>query len=175
MRQLIKQTSRLADTASLFFANVAAMVLLVLVALTVIDVIGRYLFSSPLVGAVELVRICMAGIIFFSFPLMFLRNDHIMVDLFPVFRNGWVAWVLAIAILAVTVYVAYRVGDRTYDYAVRAMEDHDVTEYLALPRWPVVGFITVSLFLAAVMAGLRLLVILMTPGRIPVEHHEEGV
>ena len=138
-----------------------------------VDVIGRYFFSSPVVGAVELVRICMAGIIFFSFPLMFLRNDHIIVDLFSVFRQGWLAWIVSILILVVTIYVAWRVGDQVYDYAVRAMEDEDVTEYLMIPRWPVVGFITLSLFSAAVMAALRLFLTLSTPGKVPEEQPEE--
>lgn len=175
MRNLLNKTERLADHASLFFANVAAVILLLLVALTCVDVVGRYFFSSPVVGAVELVRICMAGIIFFSFPIMFLRNDHIIVDLIPFFRQGWLAWITTILILLITIYVAYRVGDRVFDYAIRAMEDEDTTEYLLIPRWPIVGFITLSLFAAAVTSGLRLLLVLSTPGKIPQEDHEEGL
>ena len=148
MGDLFKKTERLADSASLLFANVAALILLGLVLLTCADVIGRYFFSAPVVGAVKLVRICMAGIIFFSFPLMFLRNDHIIVDLIPFFRRGWIGWMTAVVILAITIYVAYRIGDRTYGYAIHAIEDQDVTEYLAIPRWPVVGFITLALFAA---------------------------
>ena len=163
------------DSASLFLANVGAIILLGLVVLTCVDVIGRYMFNSPLVGAVELVRICMAGIIFFSFPLMFLRNDHIIVDLIPFFRRGWVGWVTAILTLVLTILVAWKIGDRVFDYAVRALEDNDMTEYLSIPRWPVVGFITVSIFLAAFTAAVRLLVILTQPGELPDESHEEGL
>ena len=175
MQRLVLAIVRLADRASLFLASIAAIILLVLVVLTVVDVIGRYLFSSPVTGAVELVRICMVGIIFFSFPLMFLRNDHIIVDLIPFFRSGWLAWFTSIVILAVTAYVAYRVGDRTFDYAVRAIEDNDVTEYLDIPRWPVVGFITLALYSAAVVSILRLVRLLVTPGEVPEELHGEGV
>ncbi len=171
MRTILTKTERLADFASLVFANIAAVILLGLVALTCADVVGRYFFSNPVTGAVELVRICMAGIIFFSFPLMFIRGDHIIVDLLPFFRRGWLAWVSSIVILAVTAYVAYRVGDRTFDYAVRAFEDEDVTEYLSIPRWPIVGFITISLFTAALMSILRLLTILVTPGHVPDDDH----
>ena len=174
MQNLLKKTERLANSASLFLANIAALVLILLVALTCIDVIGRYFFSAPLVGAVELVRICMAGIIFFSFPLMFLRNDHIIVDLIPFFRKGWLAWITAVLLLAVTIYVAYRIGDRTFDYAVRAFEDNDETEYLGIPRWPIVGFITAALFAAAVTSALRLLSLLATPGEVPDEEGGEG-
>ncbi|MBD3666071.1 TRAP transporter small permease [Sulfitobacter sp. TSTF-M16] len=175
MRDTVKKTERLVDTASLFLANMAAVILLGLVALTCVDVIGRYFFASPLVGAVELVRLCMAGIIFFSFPFMFLRNDHIIVDLIPLFRRGWIGWATAIVTLGLTIVVAYYIGDRVYDYAVRAMEDGDTTEYLHIPRWPIVGFITLSIFVAAFCAFVRLLSILMTPGTLPDEHHEEGI
>lgn len=175
MRNFINKTNRLADHAGLFLANLAAIVLLFLVVLTVADVIGRYVFTRPVTGTVELVQISMAGIIFFSFPLMFLRNDHIIVDLVPIFRSGRIAWVSAVVILLLTIYVAYKVGDRTFDYAVRAFEDEDITEYLSIPRWPIVGFITLSLFAAAVSASLRLLRILTTPGQLPPEHHEEGI
>lgn len=171
MRKILTKTERLADAASLVFANVAAIILLGLVALTCADVVGRYFFSNPVTGAVELVRICMAGIIFFSFPLMFLRGDHIIVDLLPFFRRGWLAWVTSIVILAIIAYVAYRVGDRTFDYALRALEDKDMTEYLAIPRWPIVGFITLSLYAAAAMSILRLLTILATPGEVPDDDH----
>ncbi len=175
MQRFVLTLVRLADRASLFLASIAAVILLLLVVLTVVDVIGRYFFYSPVVGAVELVRICMAGIIFFSFPLMFLRNDHIIVDLIPFFRSGWLAWVTSIVLMLVTAYVAYRVGDRTFDYMIRAMEDNDVTEYLGIPRWPVVGFIAIALYSAAVASLLRVLHFLTMPGKVPEEHHEEGI
>ena len=167
MRKLIDRTMGLADTAGLFFANLAAVILLGLVALTCVDVVGRYLFSRPVTGATELVRICMAGIIFFSFPLMFLRNDHIIVDLFAIFRRGWVGWVTALAVLAVTIVVAVVLADRITGYAVRAWEDGDTAEYIGIPRWPIVGFITISVYGAAVAAGLRALSFLAHPGAVP--------
>lgn len=175
MRTIILKTEKLANSASFFFANTAAVILLVLVVITCIDVVGRYLFSSPLVGAVELVRICMAGIIFFSFPLMFLRNDHIIVDLIAFFRKGWLAWGTSILLLIITILVAYKIGDRVYDYAVRAFEDNDVTEYLSIPRWPIVGFISVSIFAAALTSGLRLFMLISNPGAPLEDEHEEGV
>ena len=160
MRKFLTKTERLVDSASLFSANLAAAVLLLLVVLTCIDVIGRYFFNSPLVGDVELVQICMGLIIFLSFPIMFLRNDHIVVDLIPFFGKGRVAWLVAIASLIVTVGVAYILGDRVYDYAVRAFEDGDITQYLSIPRYPVVGLITVAIFAAAFVSLLRALVLL---------------
>ncbi len=164
MRNFLSKTERLADSVSLFAANIAALILLLLVVLTCVDVIGRYFFNSPLVGAVELVEICMGAIVFFSFPLMFLRNDHVIVDLVPHFKRGYLGWITSLLFLAVTFYIAILLGDRVYDYAVRAFEDGDVTEYLTIPRYFVVGFITAAIFSAAAVTLLRFLMLLSRPG-----------
>ncbi len=164
MKRSLATIERLTDSVSLFAANIAAMILLFLVAITCIDVVGRYFFNSPLTGTVELVEICMGAITFFSFPLMFMRHDHIIVDLIPHFRRGYLGWLVSIVFLIVTVYIAFRLGSRVFDYAVRAFEDGDVTEYLNIPRWPVVGFITAMIFTAAAISVLKLLVLLTKPG-----------
>jgi len=164
MRNFLTKTERLVDSASLFAANLAAAVLLVLVLLTCVDVVGRYFFNSPLVGAVELVQICMGLIIFLSIPMMFLRNDHVVVDLVPQFGRGRLGWMVAILFLLITVGVAIALGDRVYDYATRAWEDGDITEYLGIPRWPVVGLITLAIFCAAAVSLLRGLMLLSQAG-----------
>lgn len=163
MQDFVLKIERLATRASLFAAGLAALVLLVLVVLTCIDVVGRYFFNAPLVGAVELVQICMGLIIFLTFPLMFLKNDHVMVDLIPQFGRGKLGWLVAVTSLVVIVVVALMLGDRVYDYAVRAMEDGDITQYLSIPRYPVVGLITLAIFSAALVAALRLLVLIVKP------------
>ena len=165
MRAFLAKAEKLTDSVSFFAANIAALVLLLLVALTCVDVVGRYFFNSPLVGTVELVEICMGAITFFSFPLMFMRNDHISVDLIPHFGRGYLGWITSLIFLIITIYVAYKLGDRVFDYAVRAFEDGDVTEYLLIPRYPVVGFITAAIFSAAAISVLHLLSLLSRPGQ----------
>jgi len=164
MKRSLATVERLTDSVSLFAANIAAMILLFLVAITCVDVVGRYFFNSPLTGAVELVETCMGAITFFSFPLMFMRHDHIIVDLIPHFRRGYLGWIVSIIFLIVTVYIAFRLGSRVFDYAVRAFEDGDVTQYLDIPRWPVVGFITAMIFTAAAISILKLFILLSMPG-----------
>ncbi|MGK0320770.1 MAG: TRAP-type C4-dicarboxylate transport system permease small subunit, partial [Granulosicoccus sp.] len=115
-------------------------------------------------GAVELVRICMAGIIFFSMPLMFFRNDHIIVDLIGFFRNGYIGWIIGLILLVISFLIAIKLGDRVYDYATRALEDGDVTEYLEIPRYIVVGLITASIFTSAFLLLLRFAITLTRPG-----------
>lgn len=164
MKSTLATIGRLTDSVSLFAANIAAMILLLLVGITCVDVVGRYFFNSPLIGTVELVETCMGAITFFSFPLMFSRHDHIIVDLVPHFKRGYLGWISSIIILAVTIYISFKLGNRVFDYAVRAFEDGDVTEYLNIPRYPVVGFITAMIFTAGAISLLKLLTLLTMPG-----------
>lgn len=166
MLTVLSHTERLAEAVSRFVSNLAAITLFLLVILTCVDVIGRYFLSMPVVGAVELVRICMAGIIFFSLPAMFFRDDHVIVDLIPIFRKGIFAWLVNLGLLALSIYVAVHLGDRIMDYAIRAYEDGDTTEYLAIPRYIVVSFITLSIYAAALMAFVRLALLASKPGEI---------
>jgi len=167
MKRTLVKLERLTDSVSLFSANIAAMILLLLVGITCVDVIGRYFFTPPrpLVGTVELVEICMGAITFFSFPLMFSRHDHIIVDLIPHFKRGYLGWIVSIIFLLITFYISIKLGNRVFDYAMRAFEDGDVTEYLNLPRYPVVGFITAMIFTAAAITLLKLLAVLSNPGQ----------
>ena len=163
MGGVTKIMERLAESASRLLSGLAAIILFTLVVLTCVDVIGRYFFSMPVVGAVELVRICMAGIIFFSLPAMFFRNDHVCVDLITMLMRGRIGWIISVVMLIVSIYVAWSVGDRVFDYAVRAHEDGDKTEYLGIPRVITVSFITLSLYAAAAMGFIRLVIIISNP------------
>jgi TRAP-type C4-dicarboxylate transport system permease small subunit len=167
MLSIISKTERLAEMVSRLVSNLAAIILFLLVVLTCVDVIGRYFFTMPVVGAVELVRICMAGIIFFSLPAMFFREDHVIVDLVPFFRKGIIAWLVNLTLLAISIYIAIKLGDRIMAYAERAYEDGDTTEYLAIPRYLVVSFITLSIYAAALMTFIRLVVTASRPGEVP--------
>jgi TRAP-type C4-dicarboxylate transport system permease small subunit len=160
--RLVKITEWIAER----FSNLASLVLLWLVGLTVVDVVGRYFLRMPVTGAVELVQISMAGIIFFSMPMMFLKEDQVVVDLFQFVRRGWLGWVLSILITLVVIGASWIVADRVWDYAVRAYEDQDATIYLDIPRYLTVSFITISIYVSAVFAGVRVIRLLFRPGRV---------
>lgn len=90
----------------------AGAVLFALMALTCIDVAGRYLFNSPVWGAFELTEMMLAALIFAALPLVSLRNEHVTVDLFDPMTPDWllrVQHVVACVIGVVsTAYLAWR-------------------------------------------------------------------
>ena len=67
----------------------AAAVLFAMMALTCIDVIGRYFFSRPVFGGFELTEMMLASMIFLALPLVTLRNEHITVDVLDPITPDW--------------------------------------------------------------------------------------
>ena len=164
--KLIIGLNRLSNFAAGISSLIACLVLLWLVGLTCVDVIGRYFFNRPVVGATELVQISMAGIIFFSMPAMFLKDDQVVVDLFQFVRRGWFGWVMTIVISILTVSATWIVAGRVGKYALRALEDGDETIYLKIPVYLTVMLITALLYLSCVFAAVRGLRALLRPGQI---------
>ena len=157
--------NRLANIIADISSLMACLVLLWLVALTCVDVIGRYFFNSPVTGATELVQISMAGIIFFSMPAMFLRDDQVVVDLFQFVRKGWFGWIMTIIISVLTVGASWIVAERVGRYAIRAIEDGDETIYLQIPVYLTVMLITGLLYVSCAFSAIRGLCALFRPGR----------
>ena len=52
-----------------------------MVAVTCIDVVGRYFFSAPLLGAHEVITLAMGIMIYLGMPLVTASREHLMVDL----------------------------------------------------------------------------------------------
>ena len=111
---------RLALGVSRFISSMAAIVLFWIVAITCINVIGRYFFNAPLYAGEELVKVSMAGVIFLSLPALFFRNEHIVVDLFPVFQRGYLGWILSLVFLGIAAYCLWIIADKTMFYANRS-------------------------------------------------------
>jgi TRAP-type C4-dicarboxylate transport system permease small subunit len=59
----------------------AAAVLFCMMALTFVDVVGRYLFNHSVPGSFEITEIMMAMLIFAGLPLVSRREEHVTVDL----------------------------------------------------------------------------------------------
>ena len=172
MSAFLTKLEWLASRASHFIAFLSALILLWLVGLTCVDVVGRYFFRAPVTGAVELVQLSMAGIIFLSLPLMFLKNDHVIVDLFSFGQKGWTGWMFTLVLNLVMIIAIFLLADRVWDYALRAYEDGDETIYLQIPRYLTVSLITASVYLSGCLLSLRVLLMLWRPGRMDTDAAE---
>ena len=59
MTQLLNKLERLTENVSRFISILAGIVLLWIVAVTCVDVVGRYFFNSPLYAGAEIIKVSM--------------------------------------------------------------------------------------------------------------------
>ena len=187
MDQFINIVERVALKVSRSISLLAGLVLLWIVAITCVDVVGRYFFNSPLYAGAEIIKVSMAGVIFLSLPYMFFKNEHIIVDLFPIFKKGYFGWILGLIFLAIGGYALWVIGDKTFSLAMRSLEDGDTYEYILapsflarensefLPKVYVDTFIAISIYFTVFMIALRFLLVLLKPGSSAESTEEENL
>lgn len=138
----------------------AAVALFLLMCLTCIDVVGRYFFSRPLIGATELTEIGLSFVIFAAMPVITWRGGHIVVDLIDSYVPSVVlkllAWFSTILIATSFYFVAVRI----FAFGARNLRRGIVTDFLFIPTGYVIQSIAVLSWLAAV--GLVLCTIVGT-------------
>ncbi len=121
----------------------AALVLFVLMALTCVDVFGRYLFNSPLHGGTEMTEIGLAVMVFAAMPVITWRGGHIVVDLLDRFLGSKVVKVLSLLAALVMSSSLYFLAMRIFELGERSIRRGVVTEFLAMPTGYVVQYIAI--------------------------------
>lgn len=129
---------------------------LVVVAITFIvttSIVGRWLFSSPLLGDTELVEYGMAIVVAAFLPLCQWRGENIIVDFFTASASQRTRDRLdrlgALTLALMLGLIAWRTG-------VGAFDQHrsgSVTMLMQLPVWCAYAFMTLPMATAAAMAA----------------------
>jgi TRAP-type transport system small permease protein len=123
-------------TADMLLGGVAAVVLFAMMAITAVDVFGRYVFNAPLQGSYELTQLLMAALIFSALPTVTRRGEHITVGLFENAFSGWARaardGAIALVVAAGSAYLAWRL----YILAGRFSLFGDTTATVRLPLSP---------------------------------------
>ena len=145
---------RATRAAAAAFALIGGAVLLLVAALTVISVIGRWLHSTPVPGDIELVQLGTAAALALFLPYCQLHGSHLIVDIFTARtttsaqrRLDRVAQLLATSVLGL---LALRAGAGVAD--LRAAGETSMV--LGLPLWLAYAAMVPSLALAALIALL---------------------
>ena len=152
LRSLVDRTATLLDW-------VAGTVAFGLMAMTFVDVIGRYFFGAPLGGAFELTQYGLALVVFAALPQVTVMGEHVRVDLFDRAMPPWLlralGFIWAVVVAAALVYLAWRL---TF-LAERFGRYGDSTPSLKIPlaplAWIMAGSALVSALLALVQPFVR--------------------
>jgi TRAP-type C4-dicarboxylate transport system permease small subunit len=129
----------------------SAVVLFLMMAITAIDVAGRYILNMPLKGGFEMTELLLAALIYCGLPLVSWRREHIVIDTFdPLFppRLKRALDIVAEVICAATLS---GMGYLIFIRAVRVAEYGDTTTVLKLPLAPIVYLMGVMIVVAALI------------------------
>lgn len=151
------------------FAIVGGIVLFGMMAMTAIDVFGRYFFNAPLGFAFELTQLAMAVLVFAALPSVTLRGQHVTVGLF---ENAFTGrgrairdTILALATAICCAYLAWRLSR----LAGRFVGYGEITTVLRVPigyvAWFGVFALYVTAFAAFIGAALSAVGIVRVPGK----------
>lgn len=135
----------------------AGVVLFALMMVTVVDVAGRYFFNAPLPGGFEITELLMAAIVYVGIVPVSRREAHITIDLLDdvtprrlVPPRNVLVHTACTACFAVFAWRLWELGGQIAEYG-------DVTEYLRLPRAPII-YVGATLFAMAALIHLFKLV-----------------
>jgi TRAP-type transport system small permease protein len=148
------QASRWADTV---LGAIAAAILFAMMSVTTVDVLGRYLFNSPLQGGYEFTQLLMLALVFAGLPTVTRRSDHVSVGLFANAFKGKVRVARDVVIALIVAIAAAFLAWRLYLLGGRFAGFGDVTATTGIPLAPVAYGGAFAMVLTAV-ASLILLV-----------------
>ncbi len=134
------------------FKIVATIALFFLMALTCVDVIGRYVFNSPLTGSTELTELAVAIVVFAYLPVVSWRDEHIVVDLMDNLFSTRMQRIRASIINIIVAVSLVVLGLRIEALAVRTLKYGQVSEYMEIPVGYIMWFIAIMCWVTA--AGL---------------------
>jgi TRAP-type C4-dicarboxylate transport system permease small subunit len=147
--------ARLLAAASFLLTAVAGFLLLAMMGLTVVDVVRRYVFNDPIVGAFEATEVMLALAIFAGLPLVTARGAHVQVRLLLDVAPRPVRFVLdRVADVAVAVLLAGAAW-LLVDRAESLGRFGDATVLLRIPLAPVAYALAALAAAAAVAAAVR--------------------
>ena len=151
----------LISRASLWLARVclfaSGFCLMAVMCLTVVEVVGRYVFNAPIFGRQDLAQILLALSIFFAFPVVTLRREQIDVDLLDPLFSSRAAFYRDRAIDILTAVTLITMAIWLFARAEKALKRGLTSELLFIPKYPLIYLIAAIVALTGALLALSVL------------------
>lgn len=131
-------------------AAVSCLVLFLMMAMTFVDVAGRYLFNSPLPALAEIVSFMMAGLVFCILPMVCFREGHVTIDLLDGLVPRRLKRAQGVFVNLVAAGAVLFIAWRLWDKAMTHLEFEEATDELYMDIWPFSAAMAILCVLAAI-------------------------
>ena len=136
----------------------AAFGLCLLILITVLDVVGRYVLNAPLPGAFEYVRALMAFVTFAALPLVCARNEHLRAGILDHMISRRLNLLREPVIQLLSVMVLVAIAWRLWAETFAKWRSREILSSINLPLWFPIGFMA-AMSVAAVLVTVALAVV----------------
>jgi TRAP-type C4-dicarboxylate transport system permease small subunit len=150
---------QLIPTISKLLGAAANALLCVMVLVTCIDVVGRYFFDAPLLGAHEIITLAMGIMIYLGMPLVTASGEHLVVDLASSLLGPKAKRIQQIIVNAIAALTFILFSYLLLFHGIGLAEDLMVTEDFEIEQAPIaylmaaMCFLTILVFLNQVFRG----------------------
>lgn len=145
---------------SIGFALIGGVLTLALIAMSLVSLVGRKLFSAPIPGDIEILEMVIAVAVAAFLPLCEIRDNHIRVDLLagvlPDFANRFLLTLCHLLLALVAAFICWRTGL----LAIESFRHSETSTMLMVPLWipqalmlPSFGLLAICGVYRAVRAG----------------------
>lgn len=134
------------------FGGLAALTIFGLALITFVDVVARYIFSSPIPGAYEISELVMGVMIFSALPVVTWRGSHITIDLLDAITPMWISGWRDGFMFTISSGVVAVLGWELWALATTLASYGDVTEYLRIPIHPTLQIMSLLAWTTSMIA-----------------------
>jgi TRAP-type C4-dicarboxylate transport system permease small subunit len=150
--------------------NISSVAIAIMMVLTFVDVIGRYIFHSPVFGAGEMISSLLAIVIFAGLGVTNARDDHIVVELIDSQIRRMAPRLYDAVIQLFSVLAMGLIAFVLCEHALTSYHQEARTYVLEIPLFLTTGLVALLAFVStlSMIAGIYLR--MQSPGGNKMEH-----
>ena len=160
MHQLVSTIISRTATA---FGWLASATLIVIMATTFVDVIGRTFVGRSLVGTVESVELLMGILVFSGLALTEVNRRHIVVETFQALFPRPLKRLSILVNLVLAVVLTTLLTRQLIVKAIEIFKEQEHTQILEIPYWPTAFIMSAGIVLFLIVLLLRLVEAIVKP------------
>lgn len=145
--------------------SLSAVALAIVLVMTFVGVITRYVFNAPILGSNEVIQLVSIPLVMLALAATAQRDEHVRVDVFDEHIGRWGRFLGDIFSRAVGVYLMYLLTWRSWVKLGEALEYNDLSNMLRLPFWPFYGLMALGSAAYAVILALQIIDLFRTGAR----------
>ena len=161
---------RIVHAFALWFGG---LVLLVMLALTVVDVGGRYFFNWPVYGSLDLYGVLLASVVAVCIPYGQRTGAHVSADLFAALASPGVDRAITVVVRTLCAMIAGMWACYLYFAGNTAALLEESTQLLGIPFQPIYYILAIGIGIYAIALLAEAITLAMT-GDIPLLNDRSG-